>query len=133
MLAMMRWPAEVDESATMVMREMPGRSELTTVNETMLTLRRRKREGTRGSPPGLSSTSATNVCNMVTNTSLCVFRCFDHWIVRPTDHFVKRRACGHHRVNGVFFFHQKVYEKRSPRCTRRFDSGINFGKFAVRG
>src|SRR6201999_4677742 len=106
-----------EASVTMVMREPPTRSELPTVSETMFTFKRRKREATRVSTPGLSSTSATNVCNMVTNTSLCVFRCFDHWIVRPTDHFVKRRACGHHRVNGVFFFHQKVYEKRSLGCT----------------
>src|SRR5215470_13893637 len=123
---MMRWPADVDECATMVMREIPGRSDRPTVKETMLTLRRRNRDETRVSTPGLSSTSATNVCSMVTN-SLCVFRCLDHWVVRPADHFVQSRSCGHHRVNGVFFFHQKVYEKRSPGCTRGFDRRINFG------
>src|ERR1700722_7818123 len=130
---MMRWPAEVDECATMVMRETPGRSDRPTVNETMLTLRRRKRDATRVSTPGLSSTSATNVCSMVTNSSLCVFRCFNHRIVGPADHFVQCRACGHHRVNGVFFFHQKVYEKRSPGCTRAFDGRLNFGTCADGG
>src|SRR5215471_9909030 len=124
---MMRWPADVDECATMVMREMPGRSDRPTVNETMLTLRRRNREETRVSTPGLSSTSATNVCSMVTNSSLCVFRCLDHWIIRAADHFVQSRSRCHHRVNGVFFFHQKVYEKRSPGCTRGLDRRINFG------
>src|SRR5271170_5781596 len=124
---MMRWPAEVDEWATMVMRETPGRSDRPTVSDTMLTLRRRNSEETRVSTPGLSSTSATNVCSMVTNSSLCVFRCFDHWIGRAADHFVQCRACGHHRVNGVFFFHEKVYEKRSPGCTRAFDGRLNFG------
>src|SRR5580658_3480176 len=117
----------------MVMRETPGRSDRPTVIDTMLTLRRRNSEETRVSTPCLSSTSATNVCSMVTNYSLCVFRCFDHWIVRPADHFVQCRAGGHHRINGVFFFHQKVYEKRSPGCTRRFNGRINFGTFADSG
>src|SRR5580698_4745246 len=115
---MMRWPAEVDEWATMVIRETPGRSDLPTVSEIMLTLRRRNSEATRVSTPGLSSTSATNVCCIVTNSSLCVFRCFDHGIVGPANHFVQRRARGHHRINRVFFLYQKINEKRPFQSTR---------------
>src|SRR5262252_7021481 len=60
----MRSAACSGASQTIVMRETPSRSLSPTVSETMLTLRRRKREATRVNTPGLSSTRATKVWSM---------------------------------------------------------------------
>ncbi len=61
-------------SQTMVMRETSCLSDSPTVNETMLTLRRRKREATRARTPGLSWTSAMKVWSMgpSMNINYCV-------------------------------------------------------------
>ena len=60
----MRCAACSGASQTMVMREVSGRSDSPTVRETMLRLRRRKRDATRVRTPGLSWTRATKVWSM---------------------------------------------------------------------
>src|ERR1700687_5423367 len=62
--ALMRWPAPGAASATIVIRDTARRSEWPTVSEMMLMFKRRKSEATRVSAPGVSSTSATNVCSI---------------------------------------------------------------------
>src|ERR1700753_3099224 len=42
--------------------------------------------------------------------SLCVFSGFQHWIVRPANHFVQGRASSDHRIHRVFLFDEEVDE-----------------------
>ena len=91
-------------SATIVMRETSGRSEWPTVSEMMLMFRRRNSEATRVSTPGLSSTSATNVCSISHLSQVNKFSGLCHllatvpvlWLFRGFDQRVMpvRRAGG---------------------------------------
>src|SRR5207302_7353877 len=85
-------------SAVIVMRETSGFSVRPTVSESMLKARRRNRDATRVSTPGLFSTYTTKIFNMFT---LFVGGGL-HDAAWPPNHIVQRRAGCDHWIAGLF-------------------------------
>src|ERR1019366_2472757 len=99
-LASMRFAWSTSASTVIVMRDTSGFSVRPTVSESMLNARRRNREDTRVSTPGLFSTCTTNVLSIV---GLFVLGSFHQGIGTP-DHFVQPGSCGNHRIDRILLF-----------------------------
>src|ERR1700756_5732234 len=108
-------------STVMVIRETSGFSVRPTVSESILNARRRNSDATRVSTPGLFSTYTTYVFSII---FLFVVGGL-HDLTGPPDHFVQRRASGHHGIDRVFLFDAEIDEHRPVMIARRTHRGHN--------
>src|ERR1700719_308058 len=109
------------------MRETSGFSVRPTVSESILKARRRNKDATRVSTPGLFSTYTTYVFSMGSLlSSLFVGGGLDNF-TGPPDHFVQRCSRRHHGINRVFLFHSEIDEHRPIMLPRRLHRGHNLG------
>src|SRR5271166_4563505 len=104
----------------MVMRDTSGFSVRPTVSESMLKARRRNREATRVSTPGLFSTYTTNVFSI----GLLVGGSLNDG-TRSPYHFVQRRSRCDHGIHRIFLLHLEINQHRTIVLPRRLHRRYN--------
>src|SRR6266536_528568 len=127
-LASMRRAWSRSASTVMVMRETSGFSVRPTVRESILNARRRNRDATRVSTPGLFSTYTTYVFSMF--FSFVGSGLND--LTRAANHLVQCRPGRDHRIDGIFLFNFEIDQRRTIVLARRLHGGHDLGTLGNR-